>query len=295
MDIYITFDVESHSFESNTADSSVIQRIETDAMPRILDLLNEFGARATFFTTASFAEKSPETIKSIVNGNHELGCHGFDHNDYYDSLTLQEQKETLKKSKTIIECISQKQIVSFRAPALRVNKDTIIALEENNFKFDSSVASQRFDGPFTSGARAKLKWIIAPRRPYKLSYHSPFRKGRSTITEVPISSIIWPFISTHLRISPLITFFVMKLLILESSFTNKPLVFLIHPQEILPFKKGKNLKETNIFAGMIRHKLKLNKLGDPCYILFRKILIICKRHNINFKTIREINYEYSGN
>ena len=288
MDIYLTFDVEDHSFESNTPDDSVIERIEKTAMPRLLELLNKFQAKATFFTTATFAEKSPNTIKDIYLNGHEIGCHGFDHNDYYDSLSLEDQIELITKSKSIIEQILNTEIVSFRAPALRINKDTIIALEKNNFKFDSSIASQRFDGPFTSGARTKLKWMIAPRNPYKLAYRSPFKKGTSNITEVPISALLWPFIGTHLRIAPDITFFVLRLLMVESKFSNKPLVFLLHPQELLSFKKGKNLRDANFFSGRIRHHLKLKNLGDDCYSLFYKILDICKKNNINFKTIKDI-------
>jgi hypothetical protein len=288
MDIFITFDVERHSFETNTQDNSVVSRIEEIAIPKILNLLSEYNAKATFFTTAVFAEKSPNTINKLLNKGHELGCHGYDHNDFYDSLSLNNQIEMLKQSKKIIESISNTKIVSFRAPALRVNKNTIIALEKNNFMFDSSVAPQRFDGPFTSGAKNKLHWITAHRKPYRISHNSPFKKGNSDIIEIPISSIIWPFIGTHLRISPSITFFILKLLMFEALLTNKPLVFLIHPQEMLSFKKGENQKEANIFSGKIRHQIKQKNLGEPCFELFVKILKICEKNKINFKTIKEI-------
>jgi len=122
MEIYITFDVEDHSFEINTQDDSIISLIERFAMPKILNLLNDYKAKATFFTTAKFAEKSPNTIKAIQNNGHEIGCHGFDHNDYYDSLSIKKQIELMKKSKYIIENIIQSNIESFRAPALRIIK-----------------------------------------------------------------------------------------------------------------------------------------------------------------------------
>ena len=52
---------------------------------------------------------------------------------------------------------------------LRINEDTVRALEEAGFKTDSSVSSQRFDGPFTFGAKRKLKWLYAPGKPYMIS------------------------------------------------------------------------------------------------------------------------------
>lgn len=288
MDIYLTFDVERHSFQTNTQDDSVIKRIEEIALPKLIDILKTYNAKATFFTTALFAHKSHKTIETIIKNGHEIGCHGYNHNDYYDTLSLKNQIEIMKKSKSIIEEISNEPVVSFRAPALRINKNTIIALEKNGFKYDSSVASQRFDGPFTSGAKGKLNWITAPRKPYIMAKTSPFHKGDSSIIEIPVSAFIWPFIGTHLRLAPKITLTVMRLLMFESMFIKKPLVFLIHPQEMLHFDKGKNLKKTNIFSGKIRHQLKMKNLGEECCAHFESILNICKKNNINFKKIKEI-------
>lgn len=288
MDVFITFDMERHSFETNTPEQGVIRRIREEAIPGILELLKKYHIKATFFSTAIFARDSQKILQKLRDSGHEIGCHGFDHTDYYDVLPLHEQLAIQKNSKRIIEEASETEIVSFRAPALRINTDTIIALENNNFKFDSSVASQRFDGPFTSGAIQKLKWITAHRTPYRMSYSSPFRSGTFSITEVPVSSFGWPFIGTHLRISPFLTFLTMRMLILESFYNNKPLVFLIHPQELMTFNKGKNLRKTNIFSGVLRHRLKRKNLGEPCCKLFEKLLNICSQKNAVFKTIKEI-------
>ena len=294
MDVFLSFDVERHSFETNSHDDNVIKRIEEVAMPRLIQLLNEFNAKATFFCTAIFAENSPKTLESIINADHEVACHGYNHDDYYDSLSYDEQNYYLQKSKAIIEDKINQQVVSFRAPALRINGDTIKALESNGFLYDSSISSQRFDGPFTSGAIKKLHWLTASRKPYKIDYNNPFHSGSSNITEVPVSALIWPFISTHLRIAPGITFAVQKLLMLEAGYTNKPLVFLMHPQEILFFKKGRmktnaNGRKTNFFSGTIRHTLKMKNLGDNCLELFRKVLQKCKENNGEFKKIKDIS------
>ncbi len=288
MDVYLTFDLESHSFETNVQDNSVISLVERLAIPKILNLLEKYNARATFFTTASFALKSPNSLINIFIKGHEIGCHGFDHNDFYDSLNLVKQIEIIEKSKKIIEGVIKSKIVSFRAPALRLNMDTIFALEKNKFKYDSSIAPQRFDGPFTSGALNKLKWLTSHRKPYKISKYSPFRKGYSQIIELPISALIWPLVGTHLRLFPSITFLILNALIAESYITNKPIVFLIHPQEMLSFRKGKNKKKANVFSGYIRHNLKMRNLGDACYEIFEKLLKICQKNNMNYKTVKEI-------
>jgi len=95
---------------------------------------------------------------------------------------------------------------------LRINEDTVRALEKTGFKTDSSVASQRFDGPFTFGSKKKLKWLLAPRRPYMISYDSVVKEGNSNILEIPISALFIPFIGTTMRISPLVTKMLRKFL-----------------------------------------------------------------------------------
>jgi hypothetical protein len=119
-------------------------------------------------------------------------------------LGYEEQVEELKIAKDVIEAAAGR-IESFRAPMLRINEATVRALEETGFQSDSSVASQRFDGPLTFGSKKKLKWLIAPRKPYMLSYDSVVKSGSSNILEIPISAAIFPFIGTTMRISPIIT------------------------------------------------------------------------------------------
>ena len=253
----------------------------------MLPFLQELNIKATFFCTALFSQKSPKTIEMIANNNHEIACHGYDHCDYYDSMSLSKQIEWLKKSKSIIENIAQQQIVSFRGPALRINSDTVKALEATGFKFDSSISSQRFDGPFTSSAGKKLKLLTAHRTPYFMSYNSPFKKGKSSILEIPISAFLWSFTGTHLRLCPFITKLLQRFLMFENKFNNKPLVFLTHPQEFLEFKKGKNLKQENIFSGYLRHFLKMKNLGNKAVVLLKSILS-SNNMTYNFKTIKTI-------
>ena len=83
--------------------------------------------RIVFFT-AVFAKASPKSIIQALNNKHEIGCHGYNHFDFYDKLSLKQQIDLLKKSKDIIENISGVKIVSFRAPCLRINKNTVKAL-----------------------------------------------------------------------------------------------------------------------------------------------------------------------
>jgi len=203
----------------------------------------------------------------------------------------------LKKAKTVIEGVAGR-IESFRAPMLRMNEATVRALEEAGFKTDSSVASQRIDGPFTFGAKRKLKWLVAPRKPYMISYDSIVKSGSSNILEIPISAAIFPFIGTTMRISPFITMILQKYLYHESKKTGKPVVFLFHPNECLDVgNKTEATRRTNnpfeyLFADVIRHKLKLKNMGLASLRLLDEVLTSASECGFEFVSMREYRKLY---
>ena len=230
----MTADVESFSIPLNREDPGVVRQVHEEGLPRLLSLMAKHDVCGTFYFTGTFAEASPESVELVKEHGHEVGCHGYDHSPHraFDVLSYEEQLNDLKKAKAIIEGVAGK-IVSFRAPALRINEDTVRALEETGFRTDSSVCSQRFDGPFTFGSKRKLKWLFAPRRPYMLSYDSVIKNGDSNILEIPISAFFLPYIGTSMRIAPKLIKILQKLLFFESQKTGKPIVFLFHPNECL--------------------------------------------------------------
>ncbi len=159
----------------------------------------------------------------------------------FDLLNLDEQIEQLKKAKSILEEISGVEVISFRAPALRVNKFTVEALKQTGFKIDSSVASQRADMFFSFGSMRKLKWLYAPRKCYYASENNLCKKGDSPIYEIPNISYIFPLTGTFMRIFPGLTSFVRNIANWESKMFNHHPVFIIHPNEFLEEELDENL------------------------------------------------------
>lgn len=53
-------------------------RVDTNTK-RILDLLEEYDTRATFFILGWVAERKPSLVQQIASAGHELGVHGFEH------------------------------------------------------------------------------------------------------------------------------------------------------------------------------------------------------------------------
>jgi len=50
-----------------------------DSTPIILDLLDQFRIKATFFCLGAQVEKHPELLQEIINRGHGIGSHGFRH------------------------------------------------------------------------------------------------------------------------------------------------------------------------------------------------------------------------
>ncbi|HBS12810.1 MAG TPA: polysaccharide deacetylase, partial [Flavobacteriaceae bacterium] len=272
-------DVETTSLWHNSLRDETGYKVLKEGMPLLLDLYEKYNVKSTFYFTGYIAKLYPEIVKMVIPYGHEVGSHGLSHTkeNGFDVMPLQKQIDHLKESKDILENIIGEEIISFRAPALRVNNDTAIALAETNYKIDSSVASQRFDMFMSFGGIKKLNWLTAPRLPYRTSEESLFKKGNGHILEIPLSASIIPYLSTTMRIFPKLTSIQRRLLSYESSITGKPIVFITHPNEFIDESdeiRQINKRSKNFLAAFLqdtlRSKLKMKNLGIKGVEIYEK-------------------------
>ena len=301
MHFIMTADVESYSLGLNREDPDTAQEVYDIGLPRLLKLLDKHNIQGTFYYTGNIAEQIPETVEVVKDKGHEIGCHGYSHKVKrgFDVLPLDEQVKDLKKARKFITgSTSGVKLEAFRAPALRINKDTVKALEETGFKTDSSVCSQRFDAFLSYGSKKKLKWLTAPRNPYYLSYDSYAQEGDSKVLEVPVSAFIAPFIGTTMRITPRLTNLIQRYIFREAEKTGKPVVFLYHPNECLDYSE--TVETTKRADGAIgyavkdkfRQQLKLRNLGMESIKLLEKIIKSAKARKFVFVTMNEFRKVY---
>lgn len=207
---------------------------------------------------------------------------------------FQNKKDIWRKQKKLLEDISSKEVISFRAPALRVNNYTARALIETGYKIDSSIASQRFDFFLSFGGRQKLKWLTAPRLPYKTSSDSLFKKGNGPIIEVPLSALFFPYVGTTMRIFPFITSLQRKANHWENKFNGKPVVFDIHPNEFIDesieprvITKRTSSKIKFLFQDWLRAQLKRKNLGIQALPLYEKEIEFYLARGYKFTTVKD--------
>ncbi len=92
----------------------------SDYTEELLDGLELYDARATFFVIGSQAEKNPEVVKRAYEAGHLIGNHTYSHVDFYKT-SLSEIKEDILKSSDVIEGITGEKPLFVRAPYGNVN------------------------------------------------------------------------------------------------------------------------------------------------------------------------------
>lgn len=294
--VLLTNDVETTSILNHKLSDKAGEYVLKQGMPLLLELYAKYDIKTTFFFTGYIAQKFPDVVKMVIPFGHEVASHGLSHKveDAFDVLSLEKQIYHLQKSKSILEDICGEEVISFRAPAARVNYNLPKALEKTGFKVDSSVSSQRFDMFFSFGSIKKLNWLTSPRKPYFVDRENIFRKGNSQIMEIPISAFGFPYIGTFMRIFPMVNRLTRNLLYLESTLNNRPFVFLTHPNEFIDEEIEDGLIQRRasnylsyLFGDVFRHKLKIKNLGSKAIPIYEHEIKFFEQKNFNFVTCKD--------
>ena len=293
----ITNDVETTSIVNHRLSDETGRYVLDQGMPRLLDLYERYGVKATFFFTGHIAQLYPQVVRMAQERGHEVGSHGLTHevSKAFDVMPREEQLAHLKQSKQILEDITGTPVVSFRAPAARVSKDFPSILQEAGFLIDSSVSSQRLDMFFSFGSLNKLHWLGAPRHAYRTAAENIFRRGSDGIFEVPISAFGFPYIGTFMRIAPLLNRMTRRLLYAETLMTGRQFVFLTHPNEFIdeprdggPIQRRAKNPLAYLMGDILRHALKVHNLGAKALPLMEHELQFFNKHHFQYLTCREM-------
>lgn len=296
----ITNDVETTSIINHQLSDSTAEYVYKQGLPRLLSLYERYDVKTTFFFTAHIAKLIPDVVRMVLPYGHEVGSHGYSHRpeDSFDVLSIESQREHLVNSKKILEDIAGTEVISFRAPAMRVQAVTASLLVDAGYRIDSSVSSQRMDIFMSFGVINKLNWLFAPRLPYFTATNNIFRIGESNLLEIPVSALVLPYISTLMRMSPGLLAAIRNILAAETKINNRPFVFLTHPNEFIDEERHTNAvkrRSSNYFSyllgDLLRHKLKIRNLGEEGLKYLKRELIFFRDHDYKFVTMRDYRSE----
>ena len=70
--------------------------------PPLLEILNTFNVRATFFLVGTSAAQYPDLVRQIAHAGHAIGNHSWDHKATFTSLSRKERRKQIRQCQQAI-------------------------------------------------------------------------------------------------------------------------------------------------------------------------------------------------
>jgi polysaccharide deacetylase family protein (PEP-CTERM system associated) len=236
-------------------------RVDTNTR-RILDLLDRYGIKATFFILGWVAERAPELTREIHRRGHEIACHGYEHQLIFQ-IGPDKFREDIRRSKAILEDQCGEAVCGYRAPSYSITGKSLWALDilvEEGFNYDSSifpVVHDTYGIPDAERFPNTIQTKAGPLREFPLTT-LPLQIGWKKI-RLPIAG------GGYLRLLPIEI--IRKGIENVNSKEKQPAVVYFHPWEIDP-------EQPRIKAGLkstFRHYLNLHRTEGKLMHLFQRL------------------------
>lgn len=199
--LYLTIGIDTEGDNQWSAESRLNPTYENIyALPRLDELFEKYGARATYLITYPVATepRSSETIRRLAErGACEIGAHHHvwetppcDRDDarglpYALQIPIDKFERQLASLSAAITETAGYAPVSYRSGRYGFDASHTAALEKAGYLVDTSVHPLLYEAH-----RGGPDFVDAPLTPYFLSHDSAVRAGSSSLLEVPISSAL---------------------------------------------------------------------------------------------------------
>ncbi|WP_419695455.1 polysaccharide deacetylase family protein [Mesorhizobium muleiense] len=107
-------------------------------VPRILETYRRLGIKQSFFVPGWCIEQYPQTVEAILKAGHEVGHHGYLHEDPTEH-SLAEQTYWFDRALDVHKSLTGKTPSGYRAPVYNATQGVIDLLIERGFSYDSSL------------------------------------------------------------------------------------------------------------------------------------------------------------
>ena len=110
---------------------------------RLLDVLRRYQVLASWFIPGHTIDTFPDLVKHIADTGHEIGHHGYCHENPA-SLAPDEERRILERGIACIQRVTGKTPVGYRSPAADLSPQSVSLLVEFGFLYDSSMMANDF-------------------------------------------------------------------------------------------------------------------------------------------------------
>ena len=200
-----------------------------DGLSRLLEFCEQENLPATLFVAGRYAHEYPKQIKKAINQGHDIGTHGWKHDEdpeeNFKSPGKERQFELISRATDAVESAVGCRPEMFRAPDLGVTGRTLDVLEDLGYRLDSSIPSRRLG----LGCLKTPSQFFAPPTIYHPDRKNINLRGDHSLVEVPPSSWGVPINMSAIRTFGfrMVRWFA-KRAIRRSGYLN----FYVHPVEV---------------------------------------------------------------
>ncbi|MFM8594473.1 MAG: polysaccharide deacetylase family protein [Chloroflexota bacterium] len=144
--------------------------------PRLLELFHREGIRTTWFIPGHTIETFPAQMQMVADAGHEIGLHGYSHENPLAMSATQEQA-VLRKSIELITQISGRPPRGYVAPWWELSASTVELLLNHGITYDNSLMDNDFH-PFY--ARVGDSWTKIDYQKPAETWMKPLQRGTET-------------------------------------------------------------------------------------------------------------------
>ncbi|MBW7970222.1 polysaccharide deacetylase [Bradyrhizobium sp. BR 10289] len=133
-------------------------------VPRIRQLLDRHGVKATFFVPAVTALLYPDEQRSLVEEGHEIGVHGWIH-ELNSVLPYEAERDLMFRSIDTLEALTGVRPVGLRTPSWDFSPNTLRIEQELGLLYDSSLMADEdcyeleLDGEPSGITELPVEWV----------------------------------------------------------------------------------------------------------------------------------------
>jgi len=151
---------------------------------RLLKLFEKYGLKTTWFIPGHSIETFPEETKQIVAAGHEIGMHGYSHENPI-SMTPEQEEAVLVKCIDLIEGVCGRRPTGYVAPWWEFSNVTNELLLKHGIKYDHSLMHKDFHPYYV---RVGDSWTKIDYSKKPEEWMKPLVRGEETgLVEIPAS------------------------------------------------------------------------------------------------------------
>jgi polysaccharide deacetylase family protein (PEP-CTERM system associated) len=222
-------------------------------MEQLLALLARHQVRATCFVLGWLADRQRDLIRTIADAGHEIASHGWEHAKV-TTLTPAQFRESVRRSKQVLEEIAAAPVVGYRAPNFSIVRGREWALDillEEGYRYDSSLFPIRRPGYGYPMGRPDPHWI---------------ERRAGSIAEIPPTTLQFAGMrlpaagGAYFRLFP---YALIRAALRQCQRRGTPGTFYIHPWEIDPDQPRvavSPLTSARHYGGLHRTRPRLERL-----------------------------------